>query len=168
MKGLMTKKWFSIPFVTLAIVLAGYVVLNLHQTVWALSIRDVEVTFHVIEKNSGRAIPKAEMIIKARNQEDYASWDKLELQTDDHGQAKILRKGIFVDELNRPFHRTIAEVDTTWCEFDIKAPGYLSIERKWLAEYRYHDNGYDSNSGIHKVSITIPLYPIKGKCRWFG
>jgi hypothetical protein len=128
------------------------------RTVFALGSRNVEIVFIVYDGNTAEPIEGAEIDVRVERRFDED--DEITLikrTTDEHGKATLFRKDNWVEEVIRPFRKTLTLYDFTWCSFSVNAVGFRKLENMWLHTAGFVDRGYVAEGRFQRIELTIPM-----------
>src|SRR5262245_17517156 len=84
-------------------------------TTYALGTRDIEFVFYVTDAVTEKPISDAVIVVRPEQFWKEPANESIKLVTDAEGRARILRKDHAVEDVIRPFRKTIVLGDTTWC-----------------------------------------------------
>jgi hypothetical protein len=119
--------------------------------------RNVEFVFRVTDAASKEPIPGAIISVRSEEFKDGRPVPEFKLVTDAEGRARILREDQMVEDVIRPFRKTVSLIPTAWCGFSIEAKGYRPVKDQWLAKLRYEDQGYSQEDGFQRVEFSIRM-----------
>jgi hypothetical protein len=135
------------------------------KPMYALSSRDVEYTFVVVDDQTKKPIPNAELTFYSEG-----GSQKLEsITTDNQGIAVFTKKDQFVEDVigisastrlvgvKKHPEGTGTLINRFWCVFGITAEKYRSIEYESLGDHEYEDAGYDKTTQCHRCRFTIGM-----------
>lgn len=131
-------------------------------TIYALCGRDIEFNFVLLDGITGKPIPGAVLnLLVEDHKKKQEDWEKIRLDTDHDGRAKILRKDSMCEDVIRTNRKTVTLIDRGWCMIYIQAPGYAPLEYLYLDNWPCKDLGYISAEKLQRVEIKIELVPPK-------
>ena len=147
------KRTIRLGILLLIGVLLLVMLISLSRVTFSLGSSDREMTFVVLDVDTGQPIPKAAIVLIEEGKPERT----VNLLTDEQGTAKLFREGLSQTDVSGPLRETRTIYKFPWSLITASARGYAPLDYVWFQTISFEDHGRSEDGRFIRLEFKVRM-----------